>query len=203
MHYAETVVNIPIRRTFSRRYTDASVPPPPEYLELPEPDLEAVMGAAAAHPAGGGSNAPAEDPYQGLQTFHYHIPTELLGTLQPGHLVWAPFGHQEVQGIVLRLDDSAPVETKALLRLARPEPVLTPAQLTLAAWIADYYLASFVNAIKLFLPPGLLTRTKKDGSQTQARAKRELHIELTAAEAVIAARLPTLGRDSAQASLLS
>ncbi|MEZ4712907.1 MAG: hypothetical protein R3A44_37305 [Caldilineaceae bacterium] len=34
MHYAETVVNIPIRRTFSRRHTDASAVPPPDLLDF-------------------------------------------------------------------------------------------------------------------------------------------------------------------------
>ncbi|MEZ4712906.1 MAG: primosomal protein N' [Caldilineaceae bacterium] len=162
------------------------------------------MGAAALVRLSSAQTRAADaDPYQGCKRTHYHIPTELLGKVEAGHLVWAPFGHQEVQGVVVRLSHSAPVETKPLLRLARPEPVLTPAQLSLAAWIADYYLASFVNAIKLFLPPGLLTRTKKDGSQTQARAKRELQIELAADAAAIAARLPTLGRDSAQATVLA
>ena len=206
MRYAETVVNIPIRRTFSRRYTDAAAPPP-EILDLPEPDLASTLGEDApvrvSNRRAQSAKAQDADPYEGLQTYHYHIPTELLGKVAAGHLVWVPFGHQEVQGIVVRLSDNAPVETKPLLRLARREPILTPPQLALAAWIADYYLASFVNAIKLFLPPGLLTRTKKDGSQTQAKAKRELQIELMADEATIATRLPTLGRDNAQAAVLS
>ncbi|RME42671.1 MAG: hypothetical protein D6796_14060, partial [Caldilineae bacterium] len=44
-----------------------------------------------------------------LKTFHYHIPPELAGKLQPGHLVAVPFRHQELQGVVVALSDESPV----------------------------------------------------------------------------------------------
>jgi len=34
--------------------------------------------------------------------FHYHLPPELEGRVGAGHLVEAPFGRQQVQGVVLR-----------------------------------------------------------------------------------------------------
>ena len=34
--------------------------------------------------------------------FHYHVPLALSGQVQPGSLVVAPFGAQQVQGVVLR-----------------------------------------------------------------------------------------------------
>ena len=107
--------------------------------------IRRTFGRAAAPPP---TDLDADDA---LQTYHYHLPPELENRVQPGHLVWAPFGHQEVQGVVARLADSAPVETRALLRLARPEPVLTPAQLDLARWIAQEYVAPVSEAVKLFL----------------------------------------------------
>ena len=93
--------------------------------------------------------------------------------MEAGHLVWVPFGPQKLQGVVLRTSDYSPVPTKAVLRLARPEPVLTPVQIRLAEWIATQYVAPLAEAIKLFLPPGLLVRA--DGtvcSACQARTAR-------------------------------
>ena len=177
MIYVEVVVNAPIRRTFARRYAN---PPPPE-------------------DAGGEFPGDEEAAQSRVQTFHYHLPPELERSVQPGSLVWVPFGHREIQGVVARRTAHAPVRTKPVLRLARPEPVLTPAQLDLAAWIADYYVAALSETVKLFLPPGLLT---KDPSATGVRAKRELEIELLADAGEIERRLPTLGRSTLQTCAL-
>ena len=120
--------------------------------------------------------------------------------MRPGHLVWVPFGHQQVQGIVLRRDDAAPVPTKAVDRLARPEPVLTAAQIDLALWIANYYVAPLSAAVKLFVPPGLL---HKDEATQGVRVKRELEIELTTPLPRDDPRFLLLGRDSQQAQILA
>lgn len=143
---------------------------------------------------------PADDEEESLQTFHYHLPPELEETAQPGHLVWAPFGAQQVQAIILSRTDSAPVQTKAIERLARPEPVLTATQIALAAWIADYYVAPFSAAIRLFLPPGLLSRP--DG-QSAARVRRELRIRLALPPEDARIRLAATGRDTDMARVLA
>lgn len=89
--------------------------------------------------------------------FHYHIPNELDGRLEPGQLVEVPFGAKHVQGIVVGLDDVAPVpETRPIERLVFDEPVLTALQLELGLWLSEYYLASLVDCFRLMLPPGLL-----------------------------------------------
>jgi primosomal protein N' (replication factor Y) len=67
-------------------------------------------------------------------TFHYHTPDHLAGRLGPGHLVTVPFGPRRVQGVVVALDDSAPVpETRPVESLLDPEPVVNAGQLGLAA----------------------------------------------------------------------
>lgn len=170
MNIIEVVVNIPIRRTFRR---DQATPPPP--------DDDADAG-------------------ESLQTYHYHLPPELESVVVAGHLVWAPFGAQEVQAIVLRRVAAASVPTKPILRLARPEPVLTQAQIDLAAWIAESYAAPFAEAIRLFLPPGLLSRTP---GQSAARSRRETRIELVLSPEAARAHLLTLGRASGQACVLA
>ncbi len=173
MQFVEVIVNVPIRRTFGR----ASATP---------------VAADAAVEAG----LEADDA---LQIYHYHLPPEMEHQVQPGHLVWAPFGHQEVQGVVARLADSAPLTTRPLLRLARPEPVLTAAQLDLARWIAQEYVAPVSEAVKLFLPPGLLA---KEDRPATARVRREWQVALALPLAEARARLLMLGRASTQVQVL-
>ena len=175
--YAQVVVNVPIRRTFARHNEPAPNPFEDE--------------SANAHLLGGGEAQ--------FQTFHYSVPIDLLDVLQVGHLVWVPFGRQELQGLVVSLDASSPVQTKPIQRLARPQPVLTQAQIQLAFWLADYYIAPLSETIKLFLPPGLLYKAERGPS---VRAKREEQIELRVPVAEIRPRLLQMGRASKQVQML-
>jgi primosomal protein N' (replication factor Y) len=95
-------------------------------------------------------------------TFHYSVPAQLVETLRPGHLVWVPFGREELHGVVLALADAAPegVRTRALLDLVLPEPVLTPAQLDLARWLSRRTLASILDCLLLMLPAGLAQKAE-------------------------------------------
>jgi primosomal protein N' (replication factor Y) len=89
-------------------------------------------------------------------TFHYHLPPELEGLVQPGHLVEIPFGHQKVQGVVFRLVDKPDVpETKAVISLLDMQVVLTPEQVILAADLAESTLAPLAACIDAMIPPGL------------------------------------------------
>ncbi len=89
-------------------------------------------------------------------TFHYHLPVELEGQVQPGHLVEVPFGRQQVQGVVFRLLDQPEVpETRPVLSLLDPQPVLTPYQIRLAVEVAESTLAPLAACIDLMIPPGL------------------------------------------------
>ena len=89
-------------------------------------------------------------------TFHYHLPPELEGQVQPGHLVEVPFGRQRVQGVVFRFVDQPEVpETKAVLSLFDPLAVLTPQQIKLAGELAESTLAPLAACIDAMIPPGL------------------------------------------------
>ena len=116
-----------------------------------------------ARPESGPSRigADGEDAPLGV-TFHYSVPAHLAGTLRPGHLVWAPFGREELHGVVLALGDTAPegVRTRALLDLVLPEPVLTPAQLDLARWLSSRTLAPILDCLLLMLPAGLAQKAE-------------------------------------------
>ncbi len=88
--------------------------------------------------------------------FDYHLPPELEGKIGAGHLVTAPFGKQTVQGVVLELIAAPSVaETKPILDLLDPLPALTAAQIALARWMAEHFLASLAAMIDLMLPSGL------------------------------------------------
>ncbi len=113
-------------------------------------------------------------------TFHYHIPPELEGVVRSGHLITATFGRRKVQGVVVAISETSPVEdTRPIEHLVDPEPVLTPAQLELARWMHLETKASLIECITLMIPPGLsqqadsiyqLISTETDGrSPTEQR----------------------------------
>ncbi len=108
-----------------------------------------------------GVGAGDEDAPLGV-TFHYSVPAHLAETLRVGHLVWVPFGREELHGVVLGLVDAAPqgVRPRALRGLVLPEPVLTPAQLDLARWMSSHYLASILDCLLLMLPAGLAQKAE-------------------------------------------
>ncbi len=88
--------------------------------------------------------------------FDYHLPPELAAQVQPGCLVTVPFGGQTVQGVVMSLVDAPAVaETRPVLALLDPQPVLTPAQLTFAQSLAQATLNPLASIVDLMLPSGL------------------------------------------------
>ncbi len=122
---------------------------PPYAVVVVRTELQRRVTSAEPVPDG-------EDEEHLTRAFHYSIPPELRGELRPGHLVWVPFGPRTLQGIVVGLDEKSPVaETRDLLRLADPEPVLASELLELAHWIADYYLTPIHRVLEAMLPPGV------------------------------------------------
>lgn len=88
--------------------------------------------------------------------FDYAVPTELAAHLQPGCLVTAPFGNQTVQGIIVELTESSPIQNpKSILDLLDPAPLLTPPQLALAMRLADTTLNPLSAIIGMMIPTGL------------------------------------------------
>ncbi len=87
-----------------------------------------------------------------LQTFSYGVP-EALARASTGHRVRVRFGPRSLIGCILEIRTDAPrlppgTILKPISALPDHEPVLSPSQLALAHFIADYYLA----------PPGLVCR---------------------------------------------
>jgi len=88
--------------------------------------------------------------------FHYSIPPNLETQLVLGHYVHVPFGRQVVQGVVLAFSETSPVqETKTIIDLIDPNPVLTVTQIELAKNLSQATHNSMASIISLMLPPGL------------------------------------------------
>lgn len=93
--------------------------------------------------------------------FHYHLPPELEGKIQPGQLVIVPFGKQFAQGVILdHIPQAEVAETKAVYSLLDKTPVLNPVQIALARQLTASSLTPLATWIDLFVPPGLSQQTE-------------------------------------------
>jgi primosomal protein N' (replication factor Y) (superfamily II helicase) len=120
------------------------------------------------------------------QAFTYAVPNQLSGRLQPGHLVWVPFRGRRLQAVVLSISGAAPsFETHEIISLVWAQPLLTAAQLSLARWTSNYYLAPLIEALRLMLPAGL----SKRGRTVLARTAQPTPAALTPTQAAILARV--------------
>ncbi|MGB7873769.1 MAG: primosomal protein N' [Anaerolineales bacterium] len=88
--------------------------------------------------------------------FDYGIPDDLAGEIGIGQLVIVPFGKQRVQGVILRFVDQPSVsDTKDILEILDPDPVLTSTQITLAEWMAEATLSTLAAIVNLMVPTGI------------------------------------------------
>ena len=93
------------------------------------------------------------------RTFSYSVPEHL--SLEPGQMVWVPFGRRILQGVVMELAGHPQVEaTRDVLQAVEPSPVLGPVHLRLALWLSRYYMCSLFNAVGIMLPPGFEARVR-------------------------------------------
>ncbi len=96
-------------------------------------------------------------PIAQRRTFSYSIPAGL--NVEVGHAVWVPFGDKLLQGIVMELTAHPAVEeTKEISGVIESEPLISPAYVSLARHIGEYYLSPLFEAVALMLPPGFERR---------------------------------------------
>ena len=87
------------------------------------------------------------------RTFSYSIPPRF--TVEPGQLVWVPFGRRVLQGLVVELVAVPNVpETRDILQPVEPSPLIGPQHLQLGHWISAHYRCSLFTAFAPLLPPG-------------------------------------------------
>ena len=129
---------------------------------------------------------PGASPDAMTGTFTYAVPQHLVGRVEPGHLVWTSFRGRRLQAVVLRLSDAVPsFDTQEIISLVWAQPVLTPAQITLAYWVSDYYVAPLIESLLLMLPVGLSQR----GHNVLARTAEPAASDLTPNQTALLARI--------------
>lgn len=89
------------------------------------------------------------------KAYSYAIPDK-FSFLQTGWRVFVPFGNRKVEGFIVSI--SAPdvhtdlLKLKEIIDIVDQEPWFTDKMLKIAKWMADFYLCSFAEAMRLFMP---------------------------------------------------
>lgn len=94
------------------------------------------------------------------RTFDYAVPAELQATLAAGMRVRVPFRHETLIATVVarKAESDFPGELKSIAGAVDAEPILNEAQLALARWISERYLAPLGLALAAMGPKRLLRR---------------------------------------------
>lgn len=91
------------------------------------------------------------------RSFDYLVPGSMAGKVGVGSAVLVPFAGGKRIGFVISLSDNTEIDTARVLEieeLLEEEPSFDGEIVELCKWVADRYMASLVDAIKLALPPG-------------------------------------------------
>lgn len=92
------------------------------------------------------------------QLFTYRVPRVFNSSIKNGARVVVPFGkNRVVTGVVAHIHNTPPsrYQAKYIGELLDDEPLVTPHQIALFNWIADYYLCSVGEVLNVALPSGL------------------------------------------------
>ncbi len=104
--------------------------------------------------------------HQHAPLFTYEVPTTLTEEIQAGQLVLVPFGPRLVGGIVWHWPTVAPHASeqgkiRAISALRDPLPLLDDAHRALAEWLAETYVCSLAEAVRL-CAPGMTSQPRID-----------------------------------------
>ncbi len=97
-------------------------------------------------------------------TFTYKIPGDLEESIAIGKRVIAPFGTKTYSGYCISISETstyAPEKIKDIFDVIDPEPILTPNDILLYKWMADYYFSPLGEVLKLTIPHGSETQSKR------------------------------------------
>ncbi|MXX93725.1 MAG: primosomal protein N' [Chloroflexi bacterium] len=88
-----------------------------------------------------------------LRTYTYAVPEDL--TVQPGDLLWVPFGYRPIQGIAISVSETCDTDNvREIDSVVDDGPFISQHLLETAIWIADYYRTNIFRACVAMLPPG-------------------------------------------------
>ena len=96
-------------------------------------------------------------PLRVRSNFTYLIPTHLEQKVQPGIRVWVMFGHRLLLGWVWACSSTGPKKgtPKKILSVLDESPLLTPTTRAFYEWMAEYYMVSLGELIKVAVPSAL------------------------------------------------
>ena len=96
--------------------------------------------------------------------FTYHVPPGLEEAAEPGMRATVEFRRDLLTGVIVAAyaegERSLGFTTKPIQDLPDPEPVFDAAMLRLTRWVADYYLASWGEALRTALPQGVEQKSR-------------------------------------------
>ena len=97
------------------------------------------------------------------KAFTYLIPKELEKQTKVGVRAVAPFGKRTLTGFVINKTKTTTVkdEIKSLTDIIDEKPIVDSSGLKFYQWLADYYLCSFGEALKLAIPYGSEIESKR------------------------------------------
>lgn len=106
----------------------------------------------------------------------YRVPEALASQVSVGQLVVVPVKRKNYTAIVIRLHQDATADKmRDVICIADPQPLVTPDQLQLWRWMAQYYMCTPGEIAKAALPSGF----KDSESATKAAEKRKAEDETT------------------------
>ena len=91
-------------------------------------------------------------------TFTYLVPNALAGEVAVGQRVIVQFGSKKIYTAIVRslhAHNPTTYETKSILSILDPFPVVNELQLTLWEWMASYYMTCLGDVMNAALPSGL------------------------------------------------
>jgi primosomal protein N' (replication factor Y) len=96
------------------------------------------------------------------QLFTYKVPSAWNNLPLIGSRVIVPFGRRRAEAMVWReCENTDRHDIKDILEVLDEHPILTPSQMSLCDWIAQKYLSLRLDALHLFLPPGMSMSMEK------------------------------------------
>ena len=131
--------------------------------------------------------------------YSYFVPETMA--LLPGMRVQVGFGrsNRATQGIVLSVEEGNAEGLKPVSQCLDEIPMLSPFQLSMAAFIRERYFCTFFDAARTILPTGLWFQTKQTYTLTQDRSWQEKKLRNQVAAEMLQAMTDLGGEADGQA----
>jgi primosomal protein N' (replication factor Y) (superfamily II helicase) len=97
--------------------------------------------------------------------FTYRLPEPLRGSVRLGSRVKVPFGgRKRVDGWVVGFSDELPPGARDVIRLVSPLPAFGARELALLRWVADRWVGTLADVLRLAVPPRVAAVEAAGGS---------------------------------------